>query len=198
MNSRNRHAALRGVVGGTTEDLEIKRLVERSPTFDRRICGNISRRYALKRSQAKEAVMRLTVACLCSALGVLAATISPPAFAHESGAVAAQSVVQDQLDAFQRGDADSAFELASPELQADYDNAGNFLEIVRAKYAPFFHRRQLEFRALAIAGDAAAQGLQIVDEQGEVWNVIYELARQPDGSWAVANCFLLQANAIDI
>jgi len=142
--------------------------------------------------------MRPTVACFCSALGVLAAMISTPAVAHESGAIAAQSVVQDQLDAFQRGDADSAFELASPELQADFDNAGSFLEIVRAKYAPFFHRRQLEFGALAISGDAAAQGLQIVDDQGEVWTVVYELARRPDGSWAVSNCFLLRSDAIDV
>jgi Domain of unknown function (DUF4864) len=142
--------------------------------------------------------MKSTVACLCSTLGALALILSTPALAHEAGAIEAQSVVQNQLDAFQRGDVDSAFELAAPELQADFDDAGSFFEIVRAKDAPFFHRRQMDFGALAIAGDAAAQGLQIVDDEGQVWTVVYELARQPDGSWAVSNCFLLKTKAIDV
>jgi len=140
--------------------------------------------------------MQATVAGLGSV--ALAALISAAALAHEAGGMEAQSVILDQLDAFQRGDADNAFVLASPELQADFDNADGFMAIVRAKYEPFFHRRQVEFGALAIAGDAAAQNLQIVDEQGEVWSVVYELSRQPDGSWAVKNCFLFESGAIDV
>jgi hypothetical protein len=52
------------------------------------------------------------------------------------------------------------------------------MESVRYKYAPFIHRRAVEFGRLAIAGDDVVRGPQIVDDEGQVWIVVYELGRR--------------------
>ncbi|HLW91414.1 MAG TPA: DUF4864 domain-containing protein [Roseiarcus sp.] len=134
---------------------------------------------------------------LISAVGLFAALGVSPVVAGEAGGIEAQAVVQRQLDAFKRGDADGAFALASPALKENFSDSGAFMEIVRAKYAPFFRRRMAEFGTLAIAGDTAAQSIVIVDEDSDVWNVVYELGRQPDGSWAVSNCLLMKSDSTD-
>src|SRR5579862_5866662 len=124
---------------------------------------------------------------LIIATGLSLATGAPPVAAGEAGGIAAQAVIQRQLDAFKRGDAEGAFALASPALKENFADSDRFMEIVRAKYTPFFHRRMAEFGTLAINGDTAAQSVLIVDDESDVWTVVYELGRQPNGSWAINN-----------
>ena len=132
-----------------------------------------------------------------SVAGLIAAIGAAPVAAGEAGGMAAQQIVERQLEAFRRGDAEGAFALASPSLKENFSDSNSFMMIVRAKYAPFFHRRIAEFGTLAINGDTAAQSVVIVDEDSDVWNVVYELGRQPDGSWAINNCLLMKSESTD-
>jgi hypothetical protein len=126
-----------------------------------------------------------------------AALTSAPALAGEAGGVAARAVIQRQLEAFQQGDADGAFALATPELKAAYANSDNFMASVRSGETPFFTSRMTEFHDLAIHGDNAAQSIVLVDQGSYVWNVVYELARQPDGSWLVDGVVVAKSDATD-
>ncbi|HLG46513.1 MAG TPA: DUF4864 domain-containing protein [Reyranella sp.] len=141
--------------------------------------------------------MLARLACAASTLGLLLASGAAPAVAYEAGSMEARAVIQRQLDAFKHNDADSAFALASPSLKETYANPKNFLDSVRSGETPFFKRRIIEYHDFVTAGDDAAQSLVLVDEDSNVWTVVYKLARQPDGSWLVDGVVLVKSGAVD-
>jgi hypothetical protein len=128
--------------------------------------------------------MLTMLARVAAPVGLFISLSAAPAFAGEAGGVAAQSVIQSQLEAFQRGDAEGAFALASPDLKATYSTSGNFMESIRSGNTPFFSRRITEFDDFVVDGNS-------------VWNVIYKLARQPDGTWLIDGVLLIKSGAID-
>jgi hypothetical protein len=133
-----------------------------------------------------------------SFLALLIALPGASASAGPGGGMEARGVIQRQLDAFQRGDADGAFALASPALKETYSNSGNFMDSVRSGNTPFFHRRVTEFDDFILNGDDAAQSVVVVDQDNDVWNVVYKLSRQPNGSWLIDGVLLSKADATDI
>jgi hypothetical protein len=120
-----------------------------------------------------------------------------PTGSAEAGGVEARAVVEGQLAAFQRGDAEAAYAAASPVVKESVPNANSYMEIIKARYAAFFHQREVEFGTLAILGDEAAQGLLVVDDQDGVWVVVYILTRQSDGKWAVDNCQIASSDSTE-
>jgi hypothetical protein len=132
-------------------------------------------------------------------LGALgAAMAAPPALAAQQGGIAARALIERQLSAFERGDADGAFEATGPELKASFATSGNFMDAVRANYTPFFHHRVTEFGLFAQAGDEAAQGLTLVDDDSNVWSVVYKLGRQPNGAWLIEGVLLIKDDLSDL
>ena len=125
---------------------------------------------------------------------VFAAT---PAFAHEAGGADARTIIQRQLEAFQRNDAAGAFALASPGLKETYSNSTNFMDSVRSGDTPFFKRRMTEYHDFVSSGDNAAQSLILIDDDSSVWTVVYKLARQPDGAWLIDGVVLVKSDAVD-
>jgi hypothetical protein len=134
---------------------------------------------------------------LAAFVGLSLAWAAPSASAHDAGVAEAQALIQRQLDAFQRNDADGAFALASPGLKETYANPRNFMESVRSGDTPFFKLRMTEYHDFVTAGDAAAQSLVLVDDDSYVWTVVYKLARQPDGSWLIDGVVLTKSDATD-
>jgi hypothetical protein len=127
-----------------------------------------------------------------------AASAAPPhAFMQPAGSVEARAIIERQLDAFKRNDADSAFALASPGLKETYSNPHNFMESVRSGETPFFKRRMTEYHDFVAAGDDAAQSVVLVDDDSYVWTVVYKLSRQPDGSWLIDGVVLVKSDALD-
>ena len=61
------------------------------------------------------------------------------------------------------------------------------------KYAPVYRHRSVEFGSFAEEGDKIEQSLTIVDEDNDVWNAIYYLERQPDGTWRTNGCVLTKS-----
>jgi hypothetical protein len=134
---------------------------------------------------------------VASYLGVFVVMTAAPAFAGEAGGMDARTVIERQLDAFQRGDAEGAYALTSPGLKSAYSNPVSFMDQVRSGNAPFFHRRITEFDDFVINGDNAAQSVVVVDDDSDVWNVVYKLSRQPDGSWLIDGVLLAKSDATD-
>lgn len=124
-------------------------------------------------------------------------SVGAPPVAHQAGSMEARSIIQRQLDAFQKNDADSAFALASPGLKETYANPHNFMESVRSGETPFFKRRITEYQDFVTAGDDAAQSVVLVDDDSYVWTVVYKLSRQSDGSWLIDGVVLVKSDALD-
>ena len=141
--------------------------------------------------------MLRTLARVASTIGLLTVMAATQAQAGAADGAEAQAVIVRQLDAFQRGDAEGAFALASPTLRESFSDSDQFMSSIRSKEKQFFHRRVTEFSAFMLDGDAAAQSVVLVDDDSDVWNVVYKLARQPDGSWLIDGVVLIEANATD-
>jgi hypothetical protein len=121
------------------------------------------------------------------------ALVTPNAFADEPTPLDAQAVVTSQLDAFERGDAAGAWRLASPEVQERFENASNFIGMVRSKYGPIYRHRSIDFGPSARRGDEIGMVVTIVGEDNEVWSAVFLLSKQKDGAWRTAGCLLAKA-----
>jgi Domain of unknown function (DUF4864) len=136
--------------------------------------------------------MRKMLAALMLLLGAVAALSTARAADADQQA---RALIQRQLDAFARDDAAGAYALASPGIKSIFTDSAIFMEMVRTQYAPVYHHRSAAFGAFLANGDEASQDLTIVDDNNEVWTAIYKLARQPDGSWLINGCLLINSKA---
>jgi hypothetical protein len=102
-----------------------------------------------------------------------------------------QRVISAQIDAFRRDDGNAAFGFASPGIQRKFGDGGHFLEGVREAYPPVYRPRSFSFGALADAGGAVLQHVEIVGPDGRVVTAVYELEHEADGSWRIAGCSLV-------
>ena len=105
----------------------------------------------------------------------------------------AQSVIRAQEQAFGRDDAAAAYSYAAPAIKERFPDADIFISMVRNAYTPVYRHKSFEFGETRIEGDWIAQRVHIVDTNGEMWEALYTLEREPDGSLKITGCTLLKA-----
>jgi hypothetical protein len=105
---------------------------------------------------------------------------------------AAQSVIRAQEQAFGRDDAAAAYSHAAPEIRQLFPQADMFMQMVQQGYAPVYRHKSFEFGEARAAGGRIAQRVHIVDDNGEVWEAMYTLEQQADGSLKITGCSLLK------
>src|SRR5262249_11077933 len=128
-------------------------------------------------------------------VSVLAVFAVGPAEAQTSDVdkAAIRQVIQSQIAAFQKDDGPTAYGDASPTLQEKFVNPDIFMEMVRTGYAAVYHPREVEFRDLKIENGRLLQEVFVVGPDGNPALAIYEMQRQPDGSWRINGCWLARA-----
>ncbi len=125
---------------------------------------------------------------------VIAFLIGAGTFAAAGDDVAtAQSVIKAQEEAFGRDDAATAYGFAAPVIQNYFRNPDGFMFMVRNNYAPVYRHRSFEFGLSRIADGKIIQEVGIVDADGVVWDAVYTLEAQPDGSLKITACILKKA-----
>jgi hypothetical protein len=118
--------------------------------------------------------------------------LASPASAEDNIA-AAQSVIRSQEQAFGRDDAAAAWSYAAPAIQGMFGEANTFMTMVQQGYAPVYRHKSFEFGEARAEGGVIAQHVRIVDANGEAWDALYTLERQPDGSFKIIGCLLVKA-----
>ena len=103
-----------------------------------------------------------------------------------------RTVINRQIDAFRRDDAQEAFKLVSPAVQETFGTPERFLDVVRASYRAMYRPAVVTFLGLTSIGDEAVQRVRITDRGGAVWVAYYAMQRQKDGSWRTNGCHLVQ------
>lgn len=145
---------------------------------------------------AGRALRWLHAVALCCAV---VAAQQPAVAAEKLGAadrVAIEQTIRRQLDAFTRDDADGAFGFATPDIRRMFRSSDNFLQMVRENYEPVYRASGVSFVGLEVVDGQWVQGVQIVDGEGKVWRALFTMKRQPDKSWKVGGCQLVQTSAI--
>jgi hypothetical protein len=118
--------------------------------------------------------------------------LAAPAFAEDNIANA-QGVIRLQTEAFGHDDAAAAWSYAAPVIQGMFLEADTFMTMVQRSYAPVYRHRSFEFGEARVEGGMIAQHVHIIDANGEAWEALYTLERQPDGSLKITGCSLLKA-----
>ena len=67
------------------------------------------------------------------------------------------------------------------------------MSMVQNGYAPVYRAPEFRVWRGAAADGRIAQRVHIIDANGEAWEVLYTLERQPDGSLKITGCSLLKA-----
>jgi hypothetical protein len=117
--------------------------------------------------------------------------LASPACAGDNIA-AAQSVIRSQVEAFSHDDASAAYSYAAPAIHEMFPQADLFMFMVQRSYAPVYRHKSFEFGEAAVTDGRVAQRARIIDENGEVWEALYTLEQQPDGSFKIIGCVLLK------
>jgi hypothetical protein len=102
-----------------------------------------------------------------------------------------RTVINRQIEAFKRDDAQGAFALASPGVQQAFRTPEKFLDAVRAAYRAVYRPAAVNFLELLVMGDDVVQQVQITDRAGTHWLAYYAMQRQRDGSWKANGCHLV-------
>ena len=122
---------------------------------------------------------------------LLCAILSSPAVAEPVDA--AQSVIEGQIEAFLNGDARTAYSFASPAIREKFTTEEAFFDMVRKEYAPVFRPGNFAFGRSKIAGDMVVQEVLISGPDGRDWTALYQLVRQPDGSYRINGVHIVRA-----
>ena len=123
-------------------------------------------------------------------LTLLLIFVSP---ARADDIASAQSVISAQEQAFGRDDAAAAYSYAAPAIRERFPEPDIFMSMVRNAYTPVYRHRRFEFGESEVEGDWIAQRVRITDANGEMWEALYTLEREPDGSLKITGCTLLKA-----
>jgi hypothetical protein len=105
---------------------------------------------------------------------------------------AVQAVVQSQLAAFAKDDADKAFSYAAPELRKTIGSPSAFMTMVKKSYPVVYRPASVAFLKPEGAGDDVVQRVQMLDASGASWLAVYSLQRQKDKTWRISGCAVVE------
>ena len=108
-------------------------------------------------------------------------------------AKAARALIEAQLAAFARDDANKAFSFAAPAIQTMFATPERFLAMVREQYPVVYRPAAVSFLQPEWIDGQLIQRMQMADAAGAPWIVVYQLERQADRSWRIAGCVAARA-----
>jgi hypothetical protein len=142
-----------------------------------------------------------------SILAVLFALFVVSAFAPSASAQSAtdadaaefRRIISSQINAFNADDGPAAYAFAAPLIQQIFPEPDLFMSMVRQGYQPVYRQKSYAFdRTAADGAGRPTQNVTIVDMNGKTWTAIYTMERQPDGSWRIAGCALIDPPGADV
>jgi hypothetical protein len=105
---------------------------------------------------------------------------------------AIEQVISNQIDAFRHDDGSVAFGYASPDIQSMFGDPAHFMAMVRQGYQPVYRPRSVAFGDALIVDGALVQEVAVIGPDGEPRLAQYAMEREPDGTWKIAGCRLLE------
>lgn len=108
---------------------------------------------------------------------------------------AVRSVVESQLAAFAKDDANKAFSFAAPNVREAVGNAAGFLDMVKRGYPVVYRHASVAFLKAEGKDDAVVQRVQMTDADGTGWLAVYTLERQKGNLWRITGCQVVENKA---
>ncbi len=116
----------------------------------------------------------------------------------QSEMAAIQGVVQLQINALAKDDADSAFALTTADTRNRLGTADNFLRLIKEQYDPVYRHRLALFSVPQVVNGKTYQVVRLTDLNSHVWVAIYLMNKDTDGAWKIDGCQLLETTTIAV
>lgn len=104
-----------------------------------------------------------------------------------------RSIIASQIAAFLNDDAKTAYSFASPIIREKFPTADAFFDMVRKSYAPVYRPGNFAFGRSKVEGDMVLQEVLISGPGGKDWTALYQLLKQPDGSYRINGVHMVRA-----
>ncbi|MCP4309148.1 MAG: DUF4864 domain-containing protein [bacterium] len=124
------------------------------------------------------------------ALPISAGTASADVSEGDRGAI--RTIIEGQIAAFQRDDGDAAYSYASPTIQGLFPTVEQFMAMVRGGYQPVYRPQSVAFGEVIETPIGPIQRVFLTGPSGRNWVAIYSLQQQPDGTWRISGCQLVE------
>ena len=105
---------------------------------------------------------------------------------------AVRTVVENQLAAFAKDDANKAFAYAAANVREAAGNAAGFLDMVRRGYPVVYRHTAVAFLKAEGKDDAVVQRVQMTDADGASWLATYTLERRKGKPWRITGCQVVE------
>ena len=103
----------------------------------------------------------------------------------EADQAATQTVIRDQIEAFRAGDHVRAYSHAAPAIRGIFPTVDGFIAMVQGGYMALYRPAEFRFGRNTEINGEIFQELIVTDETGKLWQAVYTLRRQEDGSWKI-------------
>ena len=120
------------------------------------------------------------------------AVVAEPAGIDAADRAAIRATIERQLAAFGRDDEQGAYALASPGIRAQFETAPKFMAMVRTGYQPVYRPRAVRFGDVIDWQGRPTQRVFVTGPDGRSYVAYYPMERQPDDSWLIAGCALVE------
>lgn len=104
-----------------------------------------------------------------------------------------QTIIQSQITAFLNDDAEAAYSFASPTIRGKFPSEGAFFDMVKKGYAPVYRAGNFAFGRSKVSGDMVVQEVLISGPDGKDWTALYQVVKQPDGSYKINGVHMVRA-----
>ena len=121
-------------------------------------------------------------------------TLAPRA--HADAASEIQSVISDQLKAFNEDDTQRAYGHAADIIKQIFPSSQIFMEMVKTGYPPVYRAKSWSFVDPTPLENGYSQIVRLIDEQDRPWNALYTLERDSTGEWKITGCRLLKSEGM--
>lgn len=110
-----------------------------------------------------------------------------------------KSVIESQLNAFAVDDGGVAYTYAAPIVKSVFPTPEQFMAMVKKGYQPVYRNTQ------RIYGDVTPDSLGrpsmrvfLTGQDGKRYEAQYSMEQQPDGSWKIAGCSIVEMPAQEV
>ena len=105
---------------------------------------------------------------------------------------AIRSIIASQIEAFQRDDGAAAYSYASPGIRTVFPTVDAFMSMVKKGFPQVYRPQSSTFGPILDSPTGPLQRVFITGPDGKNWIAEYTLQRQPDGTWKISGCKLLE------
>ena len=109
-----------------------------------------------------------------------------------------QRIITAQITAFRADDGLAAYDFAAPVVRKIFATPEIFMAMVKQGYPQVYRPQSFSFtEALLDSNGRPAQKMTVVGPDGKSYIALYSMEKQPDGTWRIAGCTMLEIPGVD-